>query len=62
MKKTYIGCARILPYLRPCQGCKHKRTCSLFYTSDVDWNQEAAKEDCQEEQKAGISESIVLGN
>ncbi len=57
-KRTYIQCARLVPYLRQCSGCKHAKSCSLYYENEIDWNTEAAKEDYQVEQKELVKEAI----
>ena len=49
-KKTYIACARLLPYQRLCSECHH-RMCALRNTEPVNWIEEHAKQDAQDEQR-----------
>jgi len=50
-KRTFVVCARKLPYLRNCNGCKHSKTCSLYWVDDIENHEEKALIGYQEEQK-----------
>lgn len=54
-KRTYKKCAKLLPYQRQCQNCPH-RNCTL--RNKVNWNEEAAQEDLQQDQKSLAEEMI----
>ena len=49
-KKTFVKCARLLPYLRQCADCLH-RNCALRYVPDVENHDEKALISHQEEQR-----------
>jgi len=33
-KRTFIACARLLPYRRQCNGCRYAKSCSLYWRND----------------------------
>lgn len=61
-KKTYKKCARLYPHERNCRSCSHKR-CSLRDLSNpLDFNEEHAKIDFNDDNRNRIKEeTFVLG-
>jgi len=61
-KRTYKMCARLLPYRRQCNDCKHTKTCSLFCRNDfeADNNDDKAMSMFVDDRRQGITESFVL--
>jgi len=61
-KRTFIACAKILPYKRKCAGCRHSKSCALYYKGDfeADNHEDKAMSMFADDKRQGIMESFVL--